>query len=163
MHESCIQRAQSTAILTELNSELEIATSSGTDLTVEEEPSPPVHVLALLKRKTIQFSIFCDIQQKWEKLATKIDLMQTIETFRDAVMIVIDQNIMMFNMQNGIISHAHHLALDTGAVETIRVPNDVECAKLALFCLLNDKIYCFARSDQQFFHKYEPIINHFSH
>ncbi|XP_055296570.1 uncharacterized protein LOC129565580 [Sitodiplosis mosellana] len=151
LHESCRQRAQSTAILTELNSQIEI----GPELTIEGKPSQTVHVLALLKRKTIQFSTFCEIEQKWENPSKKIDLMQTIETFRDAVMIVIHTNIMMFNMRNGVIAHAHHLALDTGAVETIRLPNDVECAKLALFCLLNDEIYCFARADQQFFHKFD--------
>lgn len=164
MHESCIQRAQSTAILTELNSEIELEleietietehneSDSGT-FQEELEPLPPVHVLALWKRKTIQFSAFSEIEQIWENSSKKINLMHTIEAFRDAVMIVIDQNIMMFNMQNGIISHAHNLTLSTGTVEPITLPNDVECAKLALFCLLNDKIYCFSRSDQQFYHK----------
>lgn len=145
-----MHRAQSTAILTELS--VDIETEPEDELTAEESLEPPVHVLALLKRKTIQFSRFCEIEQKWEKLPKKIDLLQTIETFRDAAMIVIDTSIMMFNMRNGVIANAHQMALDTGAVETIKLPNDVECAKLALFCLLNDKIYCFARSDQHFFH-----------
>lgn len=146
-----MQRAHSSAILTELNSQIEI----GPEHTIEEELKslPTVHVLALAKRKTIQFSSYCEIEQKWEKPLKKIDLQQTIETFRDAVMIVIDTNIVMFNMRNGVIAHVHHLALDKGVTETIKLPNDVECAKLALFCLLNDEIYCFARTDQQFFHK----------
>lgn len=151
-----MQRAQSSTISTELNSQIEIENELTNITTVDEEeevePTPLVHVLALLKRKTIQFDTFCDIEQKWEKSSKKFDLLQTIETFRDAVMIVINDDIMMFNMKNGVIAHAYHLVLDTGAVETIRLPNDVECDKLALFCQLNDKIYCFARSDQQFFH-----------
>lgn len=116
-----------------------------------DDPSPSIHVLGLLKRRTIQFIQFCDVQQKWEKSSGKIDLTHGIESFRDAIMIPVDKSVVIFHMQNGSISHAQSLTLESAALENITLPHDIECANLALFCHMNDKIYCFARSDQQYF------------
>lgn len=154
LHESCLQRAQSTQILHERDAEsLVNETEIESSIDSESEQSPQVHVLALLKRKTIQFSTFCEIEQKWEKSCKKIDLIQAIESFRDAIMIPVNKMIVILNMRNSVLSQAQNLSLETAAIESIKLPNDVECAGLALFCQLNDEIYCFARSDQHFFHK----------
>ncbi|XP_031629439.1 uncharacterized protein LOC116344811 [Contarinia nasturtii] len=147
-----IHRAHSTCILNgsdHLDSE--------PDFESEEEfvQSPPIPVLVLLKRKTIQFNTFCDIEQKWEKCIMKVDLMQAIESFRDAVMIPVEKNIVIFNMRNGFISQAQSLSLNTTNIECITLPIDIECARLALFCTLNNKIYCFARSDQQYYNIFD--------
>lgn len=120
--------------------------------TEPEDQLPKIHVLGLLRRKTIQFSTFCEVEHKWERLSGKIDLTHSIESFRDAIMIPVNENIVIFHLQNGSISHAEHLALGTTTLENITLPNNVECANLALFCHSNDKIYCFPRSDQQYFH-----------
>lgn len=117
-----------------------------------EPPEEPLHVLALFKRKTIQMSTFCEIEQKWERTANKIDLTHNIESFRDAFMVSIGEKLVIFYMRNGVLSQVQRLALDSSAVENITLPNGAECAGLALFCHLNDKIFCFARTDQQFFH-----------
>lgn len=117
-----------------------------------EDQVPRIHVLGLLRRKTIQFSNYCEMEHKWEKLSGKIDLTHSIESFRDAIMIPVNKNIVIFHLQNGSISHAENLALETTTLETITLPNNVECANLALFCHSDDKIFCFARSDQQYYH-----------
>lgn len=155
---SCLERAQSTGINDrDTRHELESATDSEFDsefdISVDNNLNrePPQHVLALLKRKTIQFSTFCEIGQRWEKSTKHIDLMQAIESFRDAVLVPINKYIVIFNMKNGLLTHAQDLSLETATIESIKLPNDVECASLALFCQLNDKIYCFGRSEQQFY------------
>lgn len=117
-----------------------------------DEQPPPLHVLGLLKRKTAQFSTYCAIEHKWEKSSGKFDITYNIDSFRDAIMIPVDQQIMIFYMQSGSISHAERLALETTTLERITLPNDIGSANLALFCHLNAKIYCFARSDQEYFH-----------
>lgn len=144
-----LRRSESTGIHTETNIQ---------QFEEELEPDPteeqlaPLHVLALFKRKTVQMSTFCEVEQKWEKTPKKIDLTHNIESFRDAFMIPIGEKLVIFYTRNGVLSQAQHLTLDTSAVENITLPNGAECAGLALFCHLNDKIYCFARTDQQFFH-----------
>lgn len=135
----------------DLTSESELDSEEDSESEPEDQ-LPPLHVLSLLKRKTMQFSTFCEVEQKWERSSGKIDLTHSIDSFRDAIMIPVDQHIAIFHMQNGCISHAEHLALETTTLEKITLPNDIECAHLALFCHMNDKIYCFARSDQQYFH-----------
>lgn len=136
----------------EIDGESEIENDVEIDSEFEpDDQPPPIHVLGLLKRKTVQFSQFCDVQQKWEKSSGKIDLTHGIESFRDAIMIPVDKHVVIFHMQNGSISHAQSLTLESAALENITLPHDIECANLALFCHMNDKIYCFARSDQQYF------------
>lgn len=148
LHVSCLQRSQSTAIYSETNVEDEF--ELGPESNIQEQP---VHLLGVLTRKTIRFREFCEIEQKWEKTSKKIDLTLPIESFRDAVMIPVDYQMFVFHMQNGIASHLQQITLENSAVETITLPKDIECAGIALFCPLNDKIYCFARNCQQFFHE----------
>lgn len=148
LHVSCVLRSQSTGIDAKTIVEQEIESQPN-----GQDQIQSIHVLGLLKRKTIQFSMFCEIEHKWEKTSKLIDLTLPIESFRDAVMIPVDKKMMVFHMQNGVASQAHHIPLDYSPVETIALPNGIEGAGLALFCQLNDKIYCFARTDQQFFHK----------
>lgn len=157
-----MQRCESTAVLFENPEEAGFKRCDHTFDTElhsmsESEPesdSPPLtDVLGFVNRRTLQFSTLCEIEHKWENSLKKIDLTHAIESYRDAVMIPVEKNIVIFHMQNGGISQAQNLSFDTFAVEYIPLPNDVICAKLALFCLLNDEIYCFPRTEQHFFHK----------
>lgn len=153
---SCvIRRAHSTCILPGSDIDTQTFVSEGEI----EQQSPSIPVLALLKRKTIHFYTFCDIEQKWEKCIMKKDLMQAIESFRDAIMIPVDKKIVIFNIRNGFISQAQSLSLNTMNIEWITLPINMECARLALFCTLNDKIYCFARTEQQYCHMQVAIGN----
>lgn len=134
------------------NSESDYGSNSHESKSETEKQPPPLHVLGLLKRRTVRFSAYCEIDHKWEKTYGKFDITHNIDSFRDAIMIPIDQQIVIFHMRNGSVSHAERLTLETTTLERITLPNKIECANLALFCHLNDKIYCFARSDQQYFH-----------
>lgn len=106
-----------------------------------------------MQRNTIQFNALCQIENKWERLPTRVELTHAIESFRDAIMIPVNDKIVIFYMKNGSIAQAQHLIIDTATMENITLPDDIDCANLALFCLLNDTIYCFARTNQQFFHR----------
>lgn len=151
-----MQRCESTAVLIENHqvpiTELQNDRTFDTVQSEQTEKPPSIQVLGLLRRRTIQLAAFCEIQHKWE-LLKKIDLTHTIESFRDAIMIPMNKNLVIFHTRNGTISQVQNLSLDTFGVEKISTPNSADCAGLALFCLLNDEIYCFARADQQFYHK----------
>lgn len=118
----------------------------------EEQPLLP-HVLSLMQRNTIQFNSLYQIKNKWERSPTQVKLTHAIESFRDAIMIPVNDKIVIFYMQHGFISQAQHLTIETATMENITLPVDIDCANLALFCLLNDTIYCFARTNQQVFHR----------
>ena len=120
---------------------------------IEEEPSQPLHILSLMQRNHIEFKVLHRIENRWERLLPRVELTHAIESFRDAIMIPANDKIVIFNMRNGSISQAQYLIIETAAMENITLPNDIGGATLALFCLLNDKIYCFARTDQQLFHR----------
>lgn len=117
-----------------------------------EEQTPPVHVLALLRRRTIQFSKFCESDGKWETSTGQINVAHSIDSCRDAIMIPVGNRIVIFHMQNGSIARAEYLTLGTKTLEKITLPCNVELTNFALFCHMNDVIYCFARADQQYFH-----------
>lgn len=121
----------------------------------EQSPSTPVHILGLLKGNIIQFNTLRQIGNKyeWERLSTRVELTQAIVSNRDAFMVPVNNEIVIFFMQNGSISQAQRLAIETTTMENIALPNDIDRAELALFCPLNDTIYCFARNEQQFFHR----------
>ncbi len=118
-----------------------------------DDPIPLVHVLGLLRRKSIQFSAFCEIEKKWERSSGQIEVAHPIDSCRDAIMIPIGHQIMIFHMRSGSILHAEHLTLgSTTTMEKITLPNNVVFENLALFCHMNDMIYCFGRADQQYYH-----------
>lgn len=120
----------------------------------KERASPPVHVLSLMKSNTIQSFILCETEKKWERLSmTRVELTHTIDSFRDAIMIPVRNQIVIFHMKNGFISQARLLTAETAHMGNITLPNDIDRSELALFCPLNDTIYCFSRTDQQFFHR----------
>lgn len=152
-----MQRCESTAVLSKNPQEPNCEHSDRTfhtDVQLDHsQTSPSKHVVGILRRRSLQFSTFCEVEQKWEITSKKIDLTHTIDCFRDAVMIPFKNDILIFNMRNRALIQAQNLSLDTFSVKNIALSNDVECAGLALFCLLNDEIYCFARSDHQFFYK----------
>lgn len=134
--------------------------------TIECEPSDNqqsiIHVLTLINRKSIQFTFIDEIENKWEKLPLEFDwTMQEITSFRDAIMISVDEQVLVFHMDNGSVSDITNVALDIGTVEHVALPTDVKCTNLVLFCQLNDKIYCFPHSEQQRFHRYDSVTGHF--
>lgn len=139
---------------TDADSDLDSNLDHSDDDTEEELPQ----VLGLLKRKSIHFSTFCEIEQKWETVSKKVDLPFAIESHRDAAMIPTENSVVIFHMQHGAVANVLRLALDSLAVESVAIPSDIARGDVALFCHLNDEIYCFPHTDQQFFHKYAHIL-----
>lgn len=120
----------------------------------EEQPPQPLHVLSLMQGSTIQFNKLNQIEKLWERSPTRLELTHAIESFRDAIMIPVNNEIIViFYMRNGSISQAQRLTVESAIIEDITLPDDIGCANLALFCLLKDTIYCFARTNQQVFHR----------
>lgn len=129
------------------------STEHETELEIEDQPPQSRHILSLMQENTIQFNTLRQMDKKWERSSTRIELTHTIESFRDALMIPVNNEIVIFYMKNGSISQAQRLTIETSTMENIALPDEIGCANLALFCQLNDKIYCFARTNHQIFYR----------
>lgn len=124
-----------------------------TEPEIEEEQSPPHHVLSLITRNFIQFKTFCQIETKWKNWPTT-ELTHSIESLRDAIMIPVNNKIVIFHKRCGFISGAQQLTVETATMENITLPDSsIGCVELALFCRLNDTILCFPRTHQKNFHR----------
>lgn len=114
-------------------------------------------MLCLIKQKTVEFC--CNSNgEKWQQANIKFKLEIGVESFRDAVMIPIHKAIVIFHMRNAVAISVTILDLDNVGSENLLLPHDVHCANLALLCMFNDKIYCFARTGQQRFHMFVKTI-----
>lgn len=125
---------------------------------VYDEQQSLVHTLVVLKRKNIEFNAFNQIERKWGRSICQIaHIAHPIDSHRDATIIPVnDQGIVIFHLQSGLVSHAELLTLETAAVHRVTLPScHVENTNFALFCYMNDKIYCFSRVDQHYFHRYK--------
>lgn len=151
---STSNKSSSSSSLSTPSSSSPTSTEHETDAESDDElPYQPLHVLSLMQNDSIQFHTLRQNKRTWERSSTRVELTQSIESFRDAVMVPLNNEIVIFYMKNGFISQAQRLAMETTTVQTITLPDDIGCANLALFCRLNDTIYCFARSNQHVFHR----------
>lgn len=138
-----------TSSLSECEPTKEQQSADGTVLNTHDDQSQPVHILSLMKHNNIQFKTFDQIENKWNESPTRIELTHSIESHRDAIMIAVNDKIVIFHMSGGFISQAQQLAVDSATMENITLPNNIGRDELALFCRLNDTILCFARNDNQ--------------
>lgn len=131
----------------ESQSEAEVDCNFNFNFEIEQQLEP-VHVLAVFKRNSIAFNQLCGRLSKWVKSSGSIEVATGIESFRDAVLIPLDGQIVIFHMENGSVSQAQCLKLNNMDVESIALPRD--CANWTSLCRTSDKILCFS-SDQQNF------------
>lgn len=144
--------ADVSSLKSESESETELEDSQDSE---SDEQQPLLHTLVILKRKTIEFNTFHEIERRWDKSTGQTHITHPIDSFRDATMIPLaGQRIVLFHMRNGSVSHAELLTLETtAAVDRVTLPCHVENANFALLCHMNDRIYCFPRADQHYFHR----------
>lgn len=110
-------------------------------------------IVVHMHKRDIQFSSFCGMQHEWNVWPRKISVAHDIDTFKETVIHSIDRYVYVFYMSNGVISFVQQIEWEMAIIADVFVPNDVKCFAAALFCLLNDEIYCFTRNEQNSFYK----------
>lgn len=121
----------------------------------ESEYSEPklINIIVFMHPKEISFNTFCSIKHEWEYSTKIISVSHDIDTFKETVMFPINNNIYVFYVDNCSITHVQSIDSETSFVEDIHVPPYVQQCNSALFCLLNDEIYCIGRTEQNSYQK----------
>lgn len=120
----------------------------------KEAQIKPNGTIVQMHKRDIQFSQFCSMRHEWRCLPTKISVAHDIDTYKDTIIFPIDRHIYVFYIANGNIGYVQRIewGLSISIVDVL-VPDDVKCFAAALFCLLNDEIYCFSRTEQNSYFK----------
>lgn len=110
----------------------------------------PTGVVVNINKSVMRFSTLTmgDCGHEWNFWPTKISVAHDIDTFKDTVIFPIDRDIYVFYIANGNISYVQAIEWEIPTVTDVFVPNNVNSFGAALFCLLNDEIYCFSRTEQ---------------
>lgn len=111
-------------------------------------------ILVHLNKESMEFDTFCDIGIKWEQLpSTGLKVPYDTERFNEISMIAANNRILIFHISNSVISRVHYVNVVNFTIEDVPVPKHIEDLGSAIFCQLNDEIFCFGRSEKQSFHK----------
>lgn len=113
----------------------------------------PTGIVVHMHKRDILFSTFCGMQHEWNMWPAKITVAHDIDTFKETVIHPIGRHIYVFYMIGGRISNVQQIDWEAPAVVDVLVPDDVKSFAAALFCLLNDEIYCFTRTEQNSYYK----------
>lgn len=113
----------------------------------------PTGIVVHMHKRDILFSTFCGMQHEWNMWPSKITVAHDIDTFKETVIHPIGRHIYVFYVIGGSISNVQQIDWEAPAVVDVLVPDDVKSFAAALFCLLNDEIYCFTRTEQNSYYK----------
>lgn len=125
----------------------------GSESKAEYSESKPINIIVHMHHKEISLNTFCSIKHEWEYSTKIISVSHDIDTFKETVMFPINNNIYVFYVDNSSITHVQSVDIETQFVQDIQVPGEVQQFSSALFCLLNDEIYCIGRNEQNSYQK----------
>lgn len=110
----------------------------------------PTGVVVNIDKSVMRFSTLAigGCGHEWNCWPNKISVAHDIDTYKETVVFPIDRDIYVFYIANGNISYVQAIEWEIPTVTDVFVPNNVNSFGAALFCLLNDEIYCFSRTEQ---------------